>query len=144
MTGLRGKLIVSSFNKNCANSAAVASRLKPQFNTWRMSSSSSSRYFSSTIESTVHLITDNVMSEQKVEGQVHDPHLNFATATYNVIWHIISGQRFQWDDPFLGKLIRNLDTNLEAMELVGSHNYITLFMSVQCFVPYFIIICSNE
>ena len=70
---------------------------------------------------------------------MHDPHLNFATATYNVIWNIISGHQFKWDDPFLGKLIHNLDTNLEAMELVGAHNYITLFMLV-----YFIFTNSSE
>jgi len=84
------------------------------------------------IETPIQHVADELVQQfKKVEGQVHDPHLNFATATYNVIWHIISGQRFQWDDPFLGKLIRNLDTNLEAMELVGSHNYITLFMLLQ-------------
>lgn len=84
------------------------------------------------IETPIQHVADELVQQfKKVEGQVHDPHLNFATATYNVIWNIISGHRFQWDDPFLGKLIRNLDTNLEAMELVGAHNYITFFMLLQ-------------
>ena len=43
---------------------------------------------------------------------------------WSVIWNVISGTKFDWDDPFLINMIHNLETNLEAMELVGAHNYV--------------------
>ena len=64
---------------------------------------------------------------QKSVGQPHDPHLDLAVGTYNIIWTVISGDKFQWDDPFLHKLIVSLATNLEAVELVGVHNYVLIF-----------------
>ena len=57
-------------------------------------------------------------------------HLNFNPIQLNsfmkwsVIWNVISGTKFDWDDPFLINMIHNLETNLEAMELVGAHNYV--------------------
>ena len=65
--------------------------------------------------------------KQKVVDTPHDPHLDLAVATYNIIWTAISGDKFKWDDPFLNKLIVNLETNLEAVELVGAHNYILIW-----------------
>jgi hypothetical protein len=64
--------------------------------------------------------------EKRTEGRAHDPHPNIATAIYNVIWTVISGEKFDWNDPFLRKLIANLETNLQAVELTGPHNYVTL------------------
>ena len=63
---------------------------------------------------------------QKNVYQPHDPHLDLAVATYNIIWTSISGDHFKWDDPFLHRLIVNLETNLEAVELVGAHNYVLI------------------
>lgn len=63
---------------------------------------------------------------QKTDGKPHSSHQNIATAIYNVIWTVISGDQFGWDDPFLEKLIVNLETNLQAVELTGSHNYVIL------------------
>jgi len=84
------------------------------------------------IETPIQYVADELVQQfKKVEGKEHDPHLDFATATYNVIWNVISGHRFQWDDPFLSKLIHNLETNLSAMELVGAHNYVNILMLVQ-------------
>ena len=60
---------------------------------------------------------------QKHGAEAHDVHLHLATATYNIIWNFISGKTFEWNDPFLQKLISNLEQNLDAMELVGAHNY---------------------
>lgn len=62
-----------------------------------------------------------------MDGKAHDSHLNIATAIYNVIWTVISGDQFKWNDPFLKKIIHNLETNLNAMELTGAHNYMAVF-----------------
>ena len=70
---------------------------------------------------------------KRTEGRAHDPHPNIATAIYNVIWTSISGEKFSWDDPFLRKLVDNLETNLQAVELTGPHNYVTILRYI---LPY--------
>lgn len=70
---------------------------------------------------------------KRTEGRAHDPHPNIATAIYNIIWTSISGEKFSWDDPFLRKLIDNLETNLQAVELTGPHNYVTILRYI---LPY--------
>ncbi|EFX86552.1 hypothetical protein DAPPUDRAFT_236357 [Daphnia pulex] len=49
-----------------------------------------------------------------------------AAAVYNIIWTVISGVQFEWGDPFLQKIIKNLQTNLEAVELMGPHNHVII------------------
>lgn len=81
------------------------------------------------IESRIQLVVDELLQQLgKNEGKPHDPHLDIATATYNIIWEVISGYHFQWDDPLLEKLIKNLETNLDAVELVGAQNYVMFLM----------------
>ncbi|XP_032779897.1 cytochrome P450 2C15 [Daphnia magna] len=79
------------------------------------------------IEHKIQYVVDEYLRQiAKTNGGAHDPHTNIATAIYNVIWTTISGERFSWDDPFLHKIIANLETNLQAVELTGPHNYVTL------------------
>ncbi|XP_046464672.1 cytochrome P450 2C5-like [Daphnia pulex] len=79
------------------------------------------------IEQRIQIVVDEYLHEiSRTEGLAHDPHPNIATAIYNVIWTTISGEKFNWDDPFLRKIIANLETNLQAVELTGPHNYVTI------------------
>ncbi|XP_065575450.1 cytochrome P450 2J4-like isoform X3 [Artemia franciscana] len=54
-----------------------------------------------------------------------------ATVTYNIIWSVISGQRFNWDDKQLSNLFKNMEANLDAVEIVGAHNYFLPLMAYQ-------------
>jgi hypothetical protein len=74
----------------------------------------------------MHGIQYGLSINKKTNGQIHDPHSNIATAVYNIIWTVISGDQFKWGDPFLQKIIKNLETNLQAVELTGPHNYVTI------------------
>ncbi|XP_032785792.2 cytochrome P450 2K4 [Daphnia magna] len=79
------------------------------------------------MEQRIQYVIDDYLNQiGKMKGKVHDPHSNIAIAVYNIIWTVISGDKFDWGDPFLQKLITNLETNLHAVELTGPHNYVTL------------------
>ncbi|EFX86553.1 hypothetical protein DAPPUDRAFT_307855 [Daphnia pulex] len=79
------------------------------------------------MEQRIQYVVDEYLHQiTKTNGLVHDPHPNIATAVYNIIWTVISGDQFKWGDPFLQKVIKNLETNLQAVELTGPHNYVTI------------------
>ncbi|XP_046639122.1 cytochrome P450 2U1-like isoform X2 [Daphnia pulicaria] len=79
------------------------------------------------MEQRIQYVVDEYLHQiGKTNGENHDPHPNIATAVYNIIWTIISGDKFKWGDPFLQKVIKNLETNLQAVELTGPHNYVII------------------